>query len=93
MANSEVECASDYESKSRVKRIAAQTGRQYPDMADKFKAIELRAEHQRLKDAVVEKVKEWRELRLMQAGTRRTIGELMDVLDSLLWFERKHNTE
>jgi hypothetical protein len=57
MDTGKVEYAPDYKSKSQVRRIAAQTGKKYPDMTDKFKAMELRSEHQRLQSAVVEKAR------------------------------------
>jgi len=57
METGKVQYAPDYKSKSQVKRIAAQTGKKYPDMTDKFKAMELRSEHARLQAAIVEEVR------------------------------------
>lgn len=40
-----------------------------------------------LEQEVLKVAKEYRELRLMQSGTRRTLAALMDALDDLAYFE------
>lgn len=46
-------------------------------------------ERSRLEHEVIEKAKEWRELRLTQTETRFARGALMDALDDLIYFEAK----
>lgn len=50
-------------------------------------------ERERLKDAVVEAAKEWREMLYMQAGTSRSRAELMKAVDALKKFEAENKVE
>lgn len=65
---------------------------QYPDMADKFKAMELRAEHQRLRSAVVGAAKISRTEGL--AGSHEfdwRIDPLLAAIDALIAFEAEQD--
>jgi len=90
-----VEYAPGYKSKSQVKPIAAQRGQPYPDMSDKFKGMEVRAEWQRLKDAVVEAAIARRKAKLAEpnGGIRLLHATLVaehEAVDALIAFEAEH---
>lgn len=79
-----------------------ETDRRYPDMRDKFNAMQVRAEHQRLQSAVVESLRTWRketarlnrtvyathahELELL----REVNAPLEPAVDVLMAFEAEH---
>lgn len=81
--------------------VNTELARQYPDMADKFKAMELRAEHQRLKDAVVEAVKARRVAELTFDKTSLLgASDLLnaevsenEAVDAIIAFEKEHNIQ
>lgn len=87
MNTGKVEYAPDYKSKTQVRRVAAQTGKKYPDMTDKFKAMEVRAQHQRLQSAVVEAVKEWA---TDVSADSRGAASLRSAIYALIEFEAQH---
>lgn len=82
----------------------AQKSNRYPDMVDKFKAMELRAEHQRLQSAVVEAVKVrhdaqsdfWDEAHRgsrcveEEAALQQADCDLRVAVDALIAFEVEH---
>jgi len=71
--------------------------RSYPDMTSKFKAIELRAELQRLQSAVVEAAKTWRagaftkDVTMASANQHyRDYQAMSAAADALIAFEAEH---
>jgi len=86
METGKVEYAPDY--KSTNYKSTAKIKRAYPDMTDKFKAMELRAEHQRLQSAVVEAAKEEVAMALIQL--QRAMKTKKSAVDALIAFEAEH---
>lgn len=84
MTTGKVEYAPDYKSNFKPVMDAGESITESVIAANRAAA-----ERERLEREVIEKAKEWRELRLTHAETRHAVAALMDALDDLAYFESK----